>query len=186
LPFQDPGWIKPKAGQLVPSNLPLLKTEKKFKDSLPTLFGSKAEEVRRFILEDLIPSDIAFSSGFLDAQEIGKSTIDENLDIGVVQTCLTRLWQDSLELKLLSFVAKTANLNETEFRLLVAKYVMRTAAATGVGGSDLVKQILSSLQPIPTVQRQEEERAVPLRKVPATGSAGRRKPTRRSSTRARR
>lgn len=205
LPFDDPSWIKKKGmassakvklpkvqgkgkkkesgkvapGRLVPSNLPLLQAENSYKEKLPKLFGVKSQEVRRFILEDLIPVDLALTGGFLDAKEVGKSAIADDLDIEVIHTHLQKLWQDSIELKLLTFVARTANLNETEVKLLVAKYLMRTAATTGVGGSEIVKQILSSLQPVSVVQRQEEERKALLREISPARSVGRRKPATR-------
>lgn len=169
----------------VPSNLDIIESQKQFAQLLPSRMGLKQKNVREFILNELLPISLAIQNGTLDAFDVATRTLETDISSEGVQQTMKALVIDSLNIRLLSFVTKIAELDISEARLLLASYLLRTNTALG-GGQNVIEQIMSSLRELPIVQRQEEERQLPLREVPGVQERGQRSRSLRAKARARR
>lgn len=153
-----------KKEEIEPSNLDLIALQKNFELALPITMEGKQRDVREFILYQLMPISLSLQNGALDALDVAKRALNDDIQADGLTRTLKSLIVDSLNLKLLSFVTKIAELNPEEAKLLLASYLLRTSTAIG-GNQNVIEQILSSLRQFPDVQRPTEERNVPVRKV---------------------
>jgi hypothetical protein len=150
---------------LEPSNLDLIELQKAFSGILPERMQPKQKEVREFLLNDLMPFSLAVQNGTLDAFDVARRTLNEEVQGDNVSRTIRTLTVDAINLKLLTFVSKIAELTPEEARLLLASHLLRASVAIG-GGNNVIEQIMSSLRQFSNVQRQEEERNVPVRQLP--------------------
>jgi hypothetical protein len=142
------------ATTLPPSNLEIIRRSSTYKKEFASVFGPKAEQVRDFFLEELVPISTALDSGISDAKDVVESAFDGMTPESYqYEVHMVNLMREALMLKLVDFVGKVANLTPAQRKTFAAMYLTRKAN----NGQNIMHQ----LHEILGVQRQKQNQPAP-------------------------
>lgn len=166
----------------VPANQDILALGSDYTKHLPAFLGPNIERVRDFLLQEVFPVALSFTSGIQDSVEIARQQISADFDVGPLRGFIEDALRESLDLKALSLVANVTNLSKKESQLLFARHFLRTIPANSNGGQEIVKTIMSALLSVGDVQRQAKGEGLQLREVSAVKASRRHKSALRSGS----
>ena len=161
-PFPIPSTTTP------PSNRDVMLKTKGYTATFAKVFGPKAEAVRDFFLDDLIPTATALDSGISDAKEVISNCFDGLVpESQQYEATLHGLLKEAITLKLVSFVAKLTNLTAAQKKQFDLLCITKLTGSN----NNVSQTILSELHQILGVQRQTQKHTEALLQQVDTGAA---------------
>lgn len=152
--------------ELEPINKAFLERLKKLEVELPGNLKDRIENSQEFFLNEIAP----VSMGMLEGMR-GAISLLEGVGLPVATQELSRMVVEHLtaamSIKVMNKVSKEIGLTDEENALFVNLFLTRNGVSRD-GNSD--KEVLSAVQKILDMQRQEKESALLMRKVPKSRS----------------
>lgn len=154
-----------------PSNLEIIRKSSVYKKEFAAVFGPKAQQVRDFFLEELVPISTALDSGISDAKDVVESAFDGlTPESYQYEVHMANLMREALMLKLVDFVGKVANLSPAQRKTFAAMYLTRKAN----NGQNIMHQLHEVLG----LQRQKQNQ--PPAQLPPVDARATKKRTRQA------
>ena len=163
-----------------PFNKVNLELGEDYRGRLPKLLQSNIVEVRDFFLREIAPLILACSNGLQDATDILEVALGEKPDTAMLQSKINNTLRLAIDLKIASFISKFAGLSaelDSQLKLVLMSHSLKS--------NDLIKTLLSEMQPLSDVSRQKESSDTQLPELQASQGRGVDSRARRASPRAR-
>lgn len=139
------------------SNAHLLDLASRFQKDLPVSIEPKANMVRDFFLNELVPLTLAVQMGFEDGNEVFKNALGEEAESRLYAKALNEFVFEACVAKMFSFVSQYADLNQQEMEYYQMFFSNKVLPQRDPAHD--YQALLSKVQSLLDVQGQKEKHA---------------------------